>query len=333
MASGEDDLIAKYFKPLVTAPGALGLTDDAAFYTPPEGYDLVLTTDVVVAGVHFPADEMGDQIACKALRVNLSDLAAKGARPAGFLMTLALTDDYAASESWMGGFASGLAGDIRFYSCPLLGGDTVRTHGPVSISIFAFGLVPHGTMVKRRGARPGDRIFVSGTIGDAAIGLKIATEDFRARGWRLVDEDRVGLLARYNRPQPRLDLADALRACASAAMDVSDGLVGDLGKLCAASGVSAQIEVTRVPIFDAVRRVVLPNDPSALELVLTGGDDYEILCAIPPTRVGLFREQADLAKVPVTEIGEIVEGEAPPQVIGPDGAALTFTRGSFSHFR
>jgi len=343
MPSGEDDLIARYFKPVSTAPGALGLTDDAAFFTPPEGYDLVLTADAVVAGVHFLESDTPVHIAKKALRVNISDLAAKGAKPAGFLMTLALPEKHATDQSFLAEFASGLKDDGRYYDCPLLGGDTVRTEGPLSISIFAFGIVPRRTMVKRSGAKPGHRVFVSGTIGNAALGLTLAIGDEQSRRWPIVESDASRLMDHYYVPAPPVDLADALRACASAAMDVSDGLVGDLAKLCAASGVSARIEVVRVPMFDArIARVPLPGsrgdpngfqwDRASLQRVLTGGDDYEILCAIPPERVGLFRELAEAAKVRVTEIGEIIEGDAPPQFIGADGASLTFVRGSFSHF-
>lgn len=326
MPSGEDTLIDRYLKPLVTAPGALGLTDDAAFYTPPEGYDLVMTADAVVAGVHFPADERADRIACKALRVNLSDLAAKGAKPTGFLMTLALPADHA-SEGFLSKFAAGLEGDIRQYDCALYGGDTVRAGGPLSISIFAFGLVPRGTMVKRAGAKAGDRVFVSGTIGDAALGLK----RLQASARRSADADTAFLIDRYRLPRPRTALHEAVRAHASAAMDVSDGLAGDLAKLCLASGVSARIEANAVPLSDAARKA-LAMDAAWIETILTGGDDYEILCAVPPARVADFRAAAKAAKVPVTDIGEFAEGREQPRFVAADGAELVFARPSFSHF-
>lgn len=327
MASGEDDLIARYFKPLATAPGALALTDDAATYAPPDGHDLVLTTDAIVGGIHFLPDDPPETVARKALRTNLSDLAAKGARPAGCLLTLALPE--ATGDDWLRPFASGMHSDCDLFACPLHGGDTVRTEGPLWVSITAFGTLPRGTMVKRAGAKPGDRVFVSGTIGDAGLGLALRLAPSRAEDWSLAAEQVAWLVGRYRVPQPRVAMADAVRALASAAMDVSDGLVGDLAKLCAVSGVSARIEAARVPLSDPA---IATRDPSALELVLTGGDDYEILCAIPPERVDLFRERAAAVKVTVTDIGEFVEGRMPPRVIGADGKPLVFARNSFSHF-
>ncbi|MEA2992088.1 MAG: thiamine-monophosphate kinase, partial [Alphaproteobacteria bacterium] len=181
--SGEDRLIAKYFGPLAKHPGALGLQDDAAVLTPPAGCDLVLTKDALVAGVHFFADDPPGAIARKALRVNLSDLAAKGATPAGFLLALALPDSV--TEPWLQAFADGLGADADTYACPLLGGDTVKTPGPLIMSITALGSLPHGSMVRRSGARAGDRVFVTGSIGDAALGLALRRDGDAARRWKL----------------------------------------------------------------------------------------------------------------------------------------------------
>src|SRR6201996_4060674 len=167
---GEDDLIARYFAPLA-GPAGLGLKDDAALLTPPSDRDLVLTTDALVAGVHFPADDPPGTIARKALRVNLSDLAAKGARPLGFLLTLALPSDW--RDEWLAAFAGGLCADVLAFKCPLIGGDTVATPGPLTLSVTAVGAVAQGRMPRRTGVRPGDRLYVTGTIGDAAIGLKM----------------------------------------------------------------------------------------------------------------------------------------------------------------
>src|SRR5262249_46994678 len=230
-ASGEDSLIARYFKPLATDAGALGLSDDAAVLKA-RGEDLVVTTDAIVEGVHFLADDPPDTIARKALRVNLSDLAAKGASPAGFVLTLALRG---ADDGWLTAFAGGLGADAKSFECPLLGGDTVSTPGPLIVSITAFGHVPPGKMVRRNGARPGDRVLVTGTIGDAALGLDILTGGRVARTLADDPAGRDALVARYRVPEPRNALAGALREHASAAMDVSDGLAGDLTKLCAAS--------------------------------------------------------------------------------------------------
>jgi thiamine-monophosphate kinase len=329
MPSGEDDLIARYFRPIATAPGAMALTDDAASFAPPEGYDLVLTTDAIVSGIHFLPDDPPETLARKALRVNLSDLAAKGAQPAGCLLTLALPE--AVDESWLAAFASGLQSDCNLYACPLYGGDTVRTTGPLWLSVTALGTLPRGTMVKRAGAKPGDRIVVTGSIGDGALGLRLLREPDLAGRWSLGDEDAGHVIGRYRVPQPRNALADAVRAHASAAMDISDGLVGDLAKLCDVSGVSARIETPRLPLSAAARKA-LTADPGLIEAIATGGDDYEILAAIPAVKLSAFREQARAVAVPVTEIGEVGAGGDPVQVIGADGTELIFARGSFSHF-
>src|SRR5207249_4745722 len=188
--------------------------------------------DRIVGGVHFFPGDPPDTVARKALRVNLSDLAAKGARPLGFLLTLALPQDI--DDAWLAPFARGLAADAEAFGCPLLGGDTDRTTGPVTISIAAFGAVPHGKMLRRAGAKAGDRVVVTGTIGDAALGLLLRRDVSAAARWGLTRAARGGLAARYLVPEPRLAIAEILRAHASAAMDVSDGLAGDLGKLCRA---------------------------------------------------------------------------------------------------
>jgi thiamine-monophosphate kinase len=325
--SGEDRLIARYFRPLARHPGALGLADDAAMLTPPPGCDLVLTTDGIIAGVHVFPDTPADAIARRALRVNLSDLAAKGAKPAGFLLSVALPSG--TNEDWISAFARGLDADAQHYGCPLLGGDTDHTPGPLSVSITAFGTLPTGTMVRRSGAAMGDALFVSGTIGDAALGLRLR-QDPKA-GASLTAAQRDHLLTRYLLPEPRNALAETLRTHASAALDVSDGLAGDLSKLCRASGVSTQIDVARVPLSDAARTLIAA-EPARLEPALTGGDDYEILAAVPIGNTENFRVAARAAGVAVTEIGRIETGKAPPQFIGPDRRVLSFDRPSYSHF-
>ena len=328
--SAEDRLIARFFKPLATHPGALGLSDDAAFFTPPPGCDLVLKTDAIVGGVHFFPDDAAHTVASKALRVNLSDLAAKGARPLGFLLSLALPKDV--GEQWLEGFAQGLRGDAVLFGCPLFGGDTDRTPGPITISIAMFGSVPEGTMVRRAGAKPGDRVFVSGTIGDAALGLAVRKGSVKGseKGWQLSEPQRQHLVSRYLLPQPRNALAEAVRTHASAAMDVSDGLAGDFTKLCSASGVAADIDVGRVPFSDAAKAVIAA-DPGALESAVTGGDDYEIVCTVPAAKSDSFRAAAKVANVAVTDIGEVKAGEG-ARFLAADGQALAFKRASFSHF-
>ncbi|HMK81811.1 MAG TPA: thiamine-phosphate kinase [Xanthobacteraceae bacterium] len=329
--SAEDRLIARYFKPLAKHPAAFGLDDDAAAIAPPAGCDLVLKTDGLIEGVHFFPDDPADAVGRKALRVNLSDLAAKGATPLGFLLAIALPKGF--SPDWLAAFARGLGDDAETYACPLLGGDTDSTPGPISISISAFGTLPHGTMVKRAGASAGDRLLVTGTIGDAALGLRVRKEEGKsvARSWRLSAAMSDHLVSRLRLPQPRCALAEAVRQHASAAMDVSDGLVADLAKLCRASNVSADIEVARVPL-SAAASSALAADPTLIDTVLTGGEDYEVLCAIPEAHVGNFAAAAARAAVPVTEIGRIMAAAAWPRFLNAQGRPMAFARPGYSHF-
>jgi len=325
MASGEDSLIARYFKPLATDPGAFGLTDDAAVIKA-DGEDIVVNTDAIVEGVHFLPDDPPDTIARKALRVNLSDLAAKGAVPAGFVLTLALR---ATDDAWLSAFARGLGEDITTFGCPLLGGDTVSTPGPLMISVTAFGRVRENKMVRRHGAAVGDRVVVTGTIGDAALGLAVLKG-----GAVTTASDEAGrseLIARYRVPQPRNTLALAVRECASAAMDISDGLAGDLAKLCAVSGVSAVIEAAAIPL-SAPARVLLDGGVIGLETIVAGGDDYEILCTVPEDRMEVFAQQARQAGVSVTAIGVIVAGSLEPRFVDAQGQPIVLSRRSYSHF-
>ncbi|MBV8108486.1 MAG: thiamine-phosphate kinase [Hyphomicrobiales bacterium] len=327
--SGEERLIARYFAPLAKHPGALGLTDDAAAITPPAGCDLVLKADGIVAGVHFFRDDPPDMVAKKALRVNLSDLAAKGATPLGFLLTLALPEEV--GDAWLAPFARGLGADVQAFGCPLLGGDTDRTGGPITISIAVIGAVPQGRMVRRAGARAGDRVVVTGTIGDAALGLRLRRDTSAARHWALTPEQRNHLEARYLVPEPRTALAEILRAHASAAMDVSDGLAGDLAKLCRASSVAAEIAVARIPLSDGAR-AALAEEPALIETILTGGDDYEVVACVSAGEVETLRRQASAAGVAVTEIGAVAAGQGTARFLAPDGQPLAFRQASFSHF-
>lgn len=324
----EHGLIARHFRPLATAAGAHRLLDDAASYAPPPGLDLVLTKDGIAEGVHFPVGEAADLVARKALRVNLSDLAAKGARPVGYLVLLGLPDDW--SEAWIAEFAAGLAADQHDYAIALYGGDTIRS-GRLVISVTAFGTVPAGTMVHRSGAQPGDRLYVSGTIGDGALGLLAATADPRLHGL-IADPDRTALADRYRLPRPRMALAEAVRRFASAAMDVSDGLAGDLDKLCAASGVTAEITVGRVPLSAAAAACV-SADRALLGLCLTGGDDYEILAAVPPHTAPDFEAAAAAGGVPVSHIGDVRAGAGPARFEDVAGGELRLASRSFSHVR
>lgn len=327
--SGEDQLIARHFKPLATHPGALALVDDTAFFTPPPGHDLVLKADAVVGGIHFFPDDAPDTIARKALRVNLSDLAAKGARPGGFLLSLGLPSGI--GEEWLAPFARALGEDAEAFACPLFGGDTVRSPDAIMISVSIFGLLPTGTMVRRDGAKLGDIIFATGTIGDAALGLRLRTNAQARDRWRLSAAQHDHLASRFLVPQPRNALAEAVRTHANGSVDVSDGLVGDLTKLCRASGLSATIEAAKVPLSDAARSA-LAAEPGLIEPILTGGDDFEVVCTVPRDRAPAFMAASQTAGVAVTAIGRMITGHDAPQVIGADGGSLTFTRGSFSHF-
>jgi thiamine-monophosphate kinase len=325
--SAEERLIARYFRPLAVHPGAFGLGDDAAVLTPPPGCDLVLTTDGVIAGVHFFPDDPPEAIARKALRMNLSDLAAKGAKPLGFLIAVSLPAGI--EEKWLAAFAAGLGDDAQAYRCPLLGGDTDRTPGPISVSISAFGAVPHGKMVRRSTAKVGDYVVVTGTIGDSALEVRLRRDPVLAERLRLPEAMRAHLRDRYLLPQPRNAVAEILCAHASAAMDVSDGLAGDLAKLCRGASVAADIDVARVPLSDAAR-AALATEPALLETALTGGDDYEILLTLPPAELSAFRTAAQAAGVAATEIGRVTAGEGAHFL--RDGKALTFARASYSHF-
>jgi len=327
--SAEDRLIARYFGPLAKRPGALGLLDDAAILEPPPGCDLVLKADAIVGSVHFFVDDPPDAIARKALRVNLSDLAAKGARPLGFLLSLALPAEV--GDDWLAAFAGGLGADAEQYECPLLGGDTDRTPGPVTVSIAAFGSVPHGTMVKRSGAKAGDRIVVTGTIGDAALGLLLHKQPDAAARWGLDASMREHLRERYRLPQPRNAIADVVRRFASAAMDISDGLAGDLAKLCRASGVTATVDIARVPLSAAAQAAV-QHERSLIEPALTGGDDYEILAAVAPQKLEAFCAAAASFGVNLTDIGEIILGDGAPRFVGRDAQPVKFARPSYTHF-
>ena len=324
---GEFALIARYFAPMA-APGGLGLLDDAACITPPAGHDLVITADALVANVHFFADDPPTSIARKALAVNLSDLAAKGAAPLGFLLSLALPRDW--REDWLAAFADGLAREAGQGGCQLLGGDTVSTSGPLVLSITAFGSVPSGRMVRRSDAKPGDILCVSGTIGDGALGLKAHGPHKPSWVTALCDSQRANLSDRYLHPQARTVLAALVQRHASAAMDLSDGLIGDARKLLAASGIGASIDLDLLPLSDAARAVLMA-DPSCARLVWTGGDDYELFCAVPEKEWSAFSQGAVALGVPVTRIGTAGGVTAPVQFFS-GGVEVDAESGSYHHF-
>jgi thiamine-monophosphate kinase len=332
----EDTLIQTFFARLSEGrPEALGLIDDAAWMRPTPGQDFVVTADTLIAGVHFFANDAPEDIAIKALGVNLSDLAAKGADPLFYLLCLALPPDL--PGGWLAGLADGLASAQAASGIVLIGGDTTRSPSPLMISITAIGTVPTGAMVQRSGARPGDRLYVTGTIGDAALGLRLRSGDPDCADWPMDAERRAFLRDRYARPRPRTKLAPALRRHATAALDVSDGLLLDASRLCRASGVCATIEAARVPFSQTGEQ--LAAQPKWLEIMLSGGDDYELLMAVPEREADALSRAAFAAGIgAITRIGEITAATADPspddpvRVIGPDGAALTFSRRGYDHF-
>lgn len=320
---GEFDLIARYFKPLAVHPAARGLGDDAAVFTPPAGRDVVVTADTVTAGVHFfPATDPAD-VAWKALAVNLSDLAAMGAQPLGYTLALALSD--AENDPWVAAFADGLGAAQRAFGIDLLGGDTTATPGPLSLSVTAFGTVATGRAVARSGARAGDVVCVTGTIGDGALGLRAAQGDHLG----LSKQHAAFLAGRYHRPQPRLGVLSDACDGVTAAADISDGLIADAGHIAAASGVRIVLDAGAVPLSDAVRAAVA-LDSTHLETALTGGDDYELVFAVASGHVDDVRAAGADLGVAVTPIGRVEAGEG-IVVLDASGADLRFEKPGWRH--
>lgn len=326
-ASGEFGRIARYFKPLAAGfAGSLGLANDAAVFGVPQGWELVVTMDAMVAGIHFLADDPPADIAAKLLRVNLSDLAAMAAEPLAYTLATALPK--ALGDDWLAAFTAGLAADQARYGIGLAGGDSVSTTGPVTLSLTAFGLVPRGQALPRRAARTDDRLFVTGTIGDAALGLAVALGTLSPED----AESRAHLLERLRRPEPRLSIGRGLRGLASACIDVSDGLVADLAHIAEESGCAAVLESAAVPLSDAARRAIA-GDPALLVTALTGGDDYELLFTAPESaRPALARLAADTG-VPITGIGRLTPGTAGEvTVLDAAGQPMALERRGWVHF-
>jgi len=325
-AAGEFDLIARLFAPLA-GPEGLGLLDDAALYRPPAGHELVLTTDAHVAGVHFLEDEAPEIAARRTLRTNLSDLAAKGAAPAGYLLTLALPA--AADEAWLTRFADGLRLDQAEYGVRLFGGDTVSTPGPAMVSITAMGIVEEGKMLRRAGARAGDDLYVTGTIGDGALGLLAVQDDHAFSG--LSADARAFLADRFRLPRPRVAFGPllAVSGLATAAADVSDGLLADAGHIARASGLAAMVEAAAAPLSSAAAKA-LAEAPALLETILTGGDDYEIVFTAPASARAAIEEAGRESDTAVTRIGRMAPGSGVSASDG-EGQSLSFGRTGFRH--
>ena len=322
---GEFDLIDRFFKPLSRAvPGAFALGNDGALLTPPAGSGLVVTKDLMVAGVHYQEGEEPSILARRLLRVNLSDLAAMGATAHSYALGLALPADV--GDAWVEAFAEGLARDQDEFGVTLIGGDTVATRGPEVLSLTAFGIAENGACLPRAGAREGDDIYTSGTIGDATLGLRALQGGLAA----LSPDDRAALTARFRLPEPRLALGAALVGLATCAIDVSDGLVADLGHLCAESGVAARVRADAVPLSDPARRALTAGEAGVADLV-TGGDDYELLFCAPPSARGDIDALGRRLGLALSRIGAIEPGQG-VTVLGTDGQPLALGRAGYTHF-
>ncbi len=334
MIRGEFELIARHFAPLARGGGALGLTDDAAILTAPPGRDLVVSTDAIVEGVHFLPGEAADVLAHRLLAVGFSDVAAMAAAPLAYTLVVALPRSWQndAVDAWLARFAAGLQAGAAALAVELLGGDTVATPGPLSLSLTVFGSIAPGTALTRGGARPGDLVGVSGTIGDAALGLAVL------QGHVTGLQSGVGdfLVERFRRPAARCRLGQALNGVATAAADVSDGLIADLGHICRASGLTAVIERDAVPL-SAAARTVLDAGLTGWPALLSGGDDYELVVAVPPERRQVIAAASARAGTPLRIIGHFAATACPPdcvpvQVIGPGGQRLDVGEGGYRHF-
>ena len=320
---GEFDLIARYLAPLSQgAPGSFNLTDDAATVAVPAGRDLVITTDAMVEGIHFLAKDGPERIARKLLRVNLSDLAAKGATPVGYQLVLGLP---AVDEDWLASFCAGLAQEQAAFGIILHGGDTVRSPDRILLSVTAFGHVPSGGMIRRSGAQSGDDLYVTGSIGDAALGLEVKLNHrlFSSAAMLMFD-------SRLHLPAPRIAFGQGLLGVATAAMDVSDGLVQDAGHLASASGLQAVIRADAIPLSLAARQAVA-DDPQLLPTVLTGGDDYELLFTVPQAAGERLLALSRTIGLAVTRIGHLQPGTG-VVVLDGQGQPLKLDKGGFQHF-
>ena len=323
--TGEFDLIERFFRPLSrAAPGAFALGNDGALLTPPAGASLVVTKDLMVAGVHYPEGEEPATVARRLLRVNLSDLAAMGATATAYALGLALPEDIA--DDWVEAFAAGLARDQEAFGVALIGGDTVATKGPAVLSLTAFGTVADGACLTRAGAGEGDDIYVSGTVGDATLGLRAVRGELA----NFTPEDHAALAERFRLPEPRLALGAALVGVATCAIDVSDGLVADLGHLCEESGVAACINADAVPLSAAARRAIDGGEAAIADLV-TGGDDYELLFCAPLSKRGAIEALGRRLELAVSRIGTVEHGQG-VTVVDAHGRPLALGRTGYQHF-
>lgn len=332
MASNLDEfeLIERYFAPLAKGePGAFGLTDDAAELMIAPGKRAVVTTDAIISGIHFPVTEDARTIASRLVRVNLSDLAAKGAVPRAYTLVLALPDS--TTPEWIAAFAQGLADEQHRFGITLIGGDTTRSDSALMLSLTMIGEVSENTMILRSGASVGDDIYVSGTIGDATLGRALMEENINTPD----DAARAYLIGRFRTPNPRVEVGLRLVGLASAAADISDGLVADLNHICNASRVCADVELERVPLSVPAQRLVTDNQPLRITL-LTGGDDYELVFTAPTSVSERLQQLAVQSGVELTRIGRVVDVDAQPNAVtvrDTKGRYVEVGDGGYRHFR
>ncbi len=327
---GEFELIAEFFAPLSEGyPGAFALLDDAAVISPTPGSDLVAKTDAIVCGVHFHSDDPADLVARKALRVNLSDIACKGATAHAYMLDLMLPP--ATTREWLAEFAGGLAADQREFSVHLIGGDTNATPGPLTIAVTAFGEVPKNQMLRRSGAHPGDLIFVTGTIGDAVLGLKA----LRGELPNLDTTAATSLVTRYHLPQPRTDVGPKLLDVATSTIDISDGLIADLEHICGASKSSGIVDIEKVPLSSSARQAC-GGDPGLIAEMIAGGDDYEIMFTAPTEAACKIDQISQASGIPISAIGHIEKSASAKTnrvtVLDPGGKPFAVGDKGWTHF-
>ena len=321
--SGEFDWISTYLAPLA-ADNSFGLIDDAALLDVPDGKSLIITQDAIAAGIHFLPDDPVDLIARKALRVNVSDIVAKGGRPNSYSLALGVPDTWRDADIAL--FAEGLATDQKQYELSLTGGDTYRSPDRLCVAVTMFSIIDRQAYKSRLGARAGDLIYVTGTIGDSAMGLKIVGGDLSVNS---ADQSFLSNACRL--PDPPLTAADVVAQMATASMDISDGLMGDCRKLCAASKVGAVIHRDKVPVSDAVDRLLAHNE-ALWPSVLTGGDDYQILCTIVPDNATVFQQALAAQNVKITHIGAVKSSNIGAVILDIGGVEVSIGKDSYSHF-
>ncbi|MFM7083709.1 MAG: thiamine-phosphate kinase [Hyphomicrobium sp.] len=310
---GEDEIIRTYFAPLAKDNlDAFGLLDDCAILRPTQGTDLILSTDAIAEGIHFLRNDHPENIGWKALAVSVSDLAAKGAIPLVYQMALSFPT--APTQDFMVRFTKGLAEAQKSFGIKLSGGDSDQRPGPFSVTVTVIGEVPYNRMVARAGGGAGQSLFISGSLGEAALGLKLRRREKCTRFWNLDNSEISELERRYLRPTPRLDIRDILRQYATSSIDISDGLYKDLEHLSSASKCGAVIEIASLPLSPVVKKI-LKKDRELIALILTGGDDYEILFSVPDDKIGEVTRLSQSLGVRITKIGSLTKS---PKIIVQD---------------